>query len=398
VPTLPAFLPPQPWLSQGATHAVLRALAAEGATVRFVGGAVRDALLGRPVEDIDLASTAPPETNLRLLRQAGLTAIPTGLKHGTVTAVVEGRHFEITTLRADVETFGRHARVAFTEDWEGDAARRDFTMNALYADADGRLHDPTGGLADLRAGRVRFVGDPATRIAEDRLRALRFFRFLASYGRTPVDRRALAACRDAAPQLNELSGERIRNELFRLLVAPRALPVLRLMQKHGILAEILPAVPDFRRLTRLRRAEAGGPDALRRLAALLADHVGLARDLASRLHLSREQHERLALLVAPPVAMARDADKSELRRIAYRLGVPATVDLALLLGRRRLADRARALTLPRFPLGGRDALALGALPGPQVGRALSAVEDWWVGRDFAPDRGACLEQLALRLR
>ena len=362
--------------------------------MRFVGGAVRDALLGRPIKDIDLASTAPPETNLRLLKQAGLTAVPTGLKHGTVTAVADGRHFEITTLRADVETFGRHARVAFTEDWQGDAERRDFTMNALYADPNGQLFDPTGGLADLAAGRVRFVGEPATRIAEDRLRVLRYFRFLASYGRAPADRRALAACRAAAGDLHRLSGERVRSELFRLLAAPRALPVLRLMRRHGVLREVLPAEPDFPRFARLIRAEADAPDPLRRLAALLPADAGLAQRLGERLRLPRAEQERLRLLVTPPLALGARAGIMELRRAVHRLGQARTVDLALLGGSRRVAARAAALPAPRFPLSGRDALSLGAVPGPQVGPALAAVEAWWAARDFVPDRAACLAQLS----
>src|SRR6202043_3407136 len=211
---------PQPWMGEAATRAVLRALGAEGGAARFVGGCVRDALLGRAIGDIDIATPLAPEEVMRRLEAAAIKAVPTGIAHGTVTAVVPPRHFEITTLRRDVETFGRHARVAFTDDLAADAARRDFTMNALFLDADGNLFDPMGGLPDLRAGRVRFVGNAETRIREDVLRLLRFYRFHAHYGSGEADTAARAACRDLAHLLPTLSGERVAAETLKLLAAP----------------------------------------------------------------------------------------------------------------------------------------------------------------------------------
>src|SRR6201982_1030846 len=201
----PPRIVPQPWMVEPATRAVLAALSAGGAEARFVGGSVRDARLGKQIGDIDIATPAPPERIIELLEKSGIQAVPTGLAHGTVTAVVPPRHFEITTLRRDVETYGRRARVAFDADWAADAARRDFTINAIFLDPDGTVHDPVGGLADLRARRIRFVGDPATRIAEDVLRILRYYRFEARFGAGTGDPRPRAACRAAAPSLPNLS-------------------------------------------------------------------------------------------------------------------------------------------------------------------------------------------------
>src|SRR5215831_4330069 len=221
-----------------ATFAVLRALAAGGAEARFVGGSVRDALLGQRIGDIDIATPAAPERVTELLEKAGIKVVPTGLDHGTVTAVVPPRHFEITTLRRDVETYGRRARVAFDADWAADAGRRDFTINAIFLAPDGTIHDPVGGLADLRARRVRFVGDPATRIAEDVLRLLRYYRFEARFGTGRGDSQARAACRAAAHLLPTLSGERVAQELFKLLETPDPTQALRMMQEDGVLAVV----------------------------------------------------------------------------------------------------------------------------------------------------------------
>ncbi|MEE8534186.1 MAG: CCA tRNA nucleotidyltransferase, partial [Alphaproteobacteria bacterium] len=225
-----------------ATRAVVDALTADSAEVRFVGGCVRDAVAGRKVTDVDIATPDPPETVTRLLEAAGIRVVPTGIAHGTVTAVIRHRHFEITTLRRDVETYGRRAKVAFTDDWTADAARRDFTINALFCDPDGTLYDPFGGIDDLDAGRVRFVGDAVKRIKEDVLRLLRFFRFYAHYGRPPPDAEALAACRAMARALPGLSGERVSAELLRLLAAPDPAAVLALMIEAEVLAFVLPEV------------------------------------------------------------------------------------------------------------------------------------------------------------
>ncbi|MGE4220379.1 MAG: CCA tRNA nucleotidyltransferase, partial [Alphaproteobacteria bacterium] len=259
---------PQPWMTEPATQRVMRALAEGGAGARFVGGCVRDALLGRPIRDIDIATDGSPERVTAILAAAGIKVVPTGFAHGTVTAVVDHRGFEITTLRVDVETFGRHARVAFTDDWVADAARRDFTFNAMSLETDGTLHDPFGGEADLRARRVRFVGAARQRIEEDVLRLLRYFRFHAHYGAPPPDAEALDACRAMAPRLPDLSAERVAAELMKLLAAPDPVPVLRLMRAEGVLARVLDEARDLARLARMVRIDAAA-DPLRRLAALL---------------------------------------------------------------------------------------------------------------------------------
>ena len=378
-----------------ATAKLLQALGAEGAEVRFVGGCVRDWLAGRPVGDLDLATSAAPEENMRLLAAAGLKAVPTGIAHGTVTAIVQGQPYEVTTLRRDVETFGRHARVAYTDDWTADARRRDFTINALYADADGSIYDPCGGLADLERGRVRFVGRAAARIAEDRLRILRFFRFHAWYGQGRANRSALIACWHAAPEIALLSGERIRNELLRLLSAPEPRPALRLMLRHGVMRHLLSDGGDIGALTRLMRAEA--PDqtsSLRRLAALMRGAGrAAALGLAERLRLSNADRDRLVLLVEHGREVDRKADRRRLRRAIYAYGPDAVVDLALLAGAPELARRARSESLPRFPLKGRDALKFGVAAGPEIGLLLDKVERWWIAGDFRPARAACLARL-----
>src|SRR5579863_1600834 len=230
-----ARIRPQSWMTARPTRRLLRALARNGVSARFVGGAVRDAVLGRPVSDIDLATPVPPERIQEILEAAGIKVVPTGIAHGTVTAVVPPRHFEITTLRIDVEPQGRRARVAFTDDWRADALRRDFTINALSLDPQGNLFDYVGGIADAKARRVRFVGDAETRIREDVLRLLRYYRFQAQLGFKRADRAARAACRALAPLLPTLSAERVWSELRKLLAAPDPLPVLRMMRRDGVL-------------------------------------------------------------------------------------------------------------------------------------------------------------------
>jgi poly(A) polymerase len=391
-------LPPQPWMTDAPTRAVLAAL---GGSARFVGGAVRDALLGRAIGDVDLATPLEPDEVARRLIAAAIKVVPTGLKHGTVTAVARPRHFEITTLRRDVESFGRHARVAFTDDWAADAARRDFTMNALFLDGDGNLFDPIGGLADLRAGRVRFVGDAATRISEDVLRLLRFYRFHAHYGRGEPDASARAACRDLAHLLPGLSGERLAAETLKLLAAPAPLPTLRLMVEDGVLAVLLPEARGLELLAELLPLEQD-PQPLRRLAALID---GPAEAVAARLRLSNQQRDRLAVL-APARRAAVDlaADERAQRRALHRLGADAYADLALLRAA-ATGDAGRVpslLTLAAswrpvvFPLKGRDVTALGVPAGPEVGRLLKELEAWWEAGDYRADRAACLDELKRR--
>ncbi|MDH3920235.1 MAG: CCA tRNA nucleotidyltransferase, partial [Rhodospirillales bacterium] len=390
-------------------RAVLEALGADGAEVRFVGGCVRDALADRPVNDVDLATADPPETVIALLRRAGLKAVPTGLDHGTITAVSHHRPFEVTTLRRDVETHGRHATVAFTDDWKADAARRDFTFNALSCRPDGTLFDPFGGQSDLEAGRVRFVGDARARIEEDYLRLLRFFRFQAHYGRGDPNPEGLAAATDLAPELAFLSGERIRNELFRLLEAEAPVPVLEVMRRQHILDAVLPQLRDSAVLAALLalRVEPSGPEVLLRLGALVEGGPAAATALAERLHLSRAERERLAGLLDLPQDLEIDCEGRALRRAFYRLGAERAADLLRLdwarrraagsavddpVARRALAAAAAWRPVP-FPLKGRDALKLGMAPSESVGRLLAEVEAWWIAQDFRPSRAECLERL-----
>jgi poly(A) polymerase len=393
---------PQPWMTEPATLAVLGALAAGGAEARFVGGAVRDALLGRPIGDIDIATPATPERVIGLLEKRGIKVVPTGLAHGTVTAIAgtPPRHFEITTLRRDVETYGRHARVAFDADWAADAARRDFTINAIFLAPDGMIHDPVGGLADLRARRIRFVGDPATRIAEDVLRLLRYSRFEAWFGTGNGDPQARLACRAAAHLLPILSAERIVQELIKLLETPDPLPVLHMMQEDGVLAVIL---PEAQRLDRLRQMIAIEPEAdpLRRLAALIEVGAAGAIAVAERLRFSNAWRDRLRGL-APPWAVDPRANGRAQRRALYRLGAGRYSDIALLLaaegamsGERltELLALARNWIPPVFPLTGHDVTWLGVRPGEKVGKLLDAVHDWWEAGDYSADRAACLARL-----
>jgi len=392
---------PQPWMVEPATVAVLRALSAGGAEARFVGGSVRDALLGQRIGDIDIATPASPERVIELLEKSGIKVVPTGLAHGTVTAVIPPRHFEITTLRRDVETYGRRARVAFNADWVADAARRDFTINAIFLAPDGTIDDPVGGMADLRARRVRFVGNPATRIAEDVLRLLRYYRFEARFGTGTGDPQARAACRAAAHLLPTLSGERIAQELVKLLETPDPMPALQMMRDDGVLAVVL---PEARRLERLRWLIEIEPEAdpLLRLAALIEVDVEGAAALAARLRFCNAWGDRLRGLSPPwPVDQRRDDRKQ--RRALYRLGVERYRDVTVLIAaaeemsRSRLAellDLARGWTPPAFPLAGRDVTRLGIPPGKRVGRLLAAVHDWWEDGDFTADRAQCLARLA----
>ena len=281
-------LEPQPWMTEPATRRLFAALEQAGIAARFVGGCVRDALLGEEIGDIDIATPARPEELIAALDQAGIKTVPTGIAHGTVTALVPPRHYEITTLRRDVETYGRRAKVAFDADWVEDASRRDFTINAIYLEPDGAIHDPAGGVADLKARRVRFVGDATRRIAEDVLRLLRYYRFEARFGTGKGDPAARAACRDAAPLLPKLSAERVAGELLRLLSVVDPVPALRMMQEDGVLAAILPEATRRDRLATLIKIERT-PDPLRRLAALIDVDAAGAAALADRLRLSNTQ-------------------------------------------------------------------------------------------------------------
>jgi len=390
---------PLPWMNAAPTLAVLAALGSGNA--RFVGGAVRDALLGRTVLDIDIATTLHPEEAMRLLAASGIQAVPTGLAHGTVTAVAPPLKFEITTLRRDVETFGRRARVAFTGDWAADAARRDFTMNALYLDQHGDVFDYVAGLPDLFAGRVRFVGDARTRIREDVLRLIRFYRFHAHYGRGAADAEAREAARELKTLAANLSAERVAAEVMKLLAAPDPVPTLRMMREDGVLAVVLPQAQGLDRLAALVALEPA-PDPVRRLGALAASG---ANDAALRLKLRKSERDRLAAMAQPPWPVDLAADARAQARALHRLGAALYADLVLLRAAeggdgaraRALLDFAASARPQRFPLKGRDVTARGVAPGPEVGRLLAEIEAWWEAGDFAAGRKECLAALEQRL-
>ncbi len=396
-----ARIEPPAWMGDAPAIRLFAALAARGITARFVGGCVRNAVLERPVDDVDLAVTAPPETVMAALAAAKIKVIPTGIKHGTVTAIVDKGTFELTTLRRDVETDGRRAVVAFTDDWLADAGRRDFTFNALYADPDGTLYDPFDGRADLAAGKVRFIGDPDQRIAEDRLRVLRFFRFHAWYGSLPFDAPSFAACRRNAAVLGGLSGERVAKELLRTLEAPRSPDALEAMVEAGALGHWLPEFagaerPGTARLRALIQRE-DQPDNLRRLAAILPTGAN-AIAIGKRLKLSTQEALRLDVMLAPEPAIDVAGGERAWRRQIHALGNALYIDRLLLAvdapGDWRAAlQYAHHWTPPELPVGGADALKLGLAPGPKVGRLIAALEAWWIERDFAPDRAACLAEL-----
>jgi poly(A) polymerase len=359
---------------------------------RIVGGAVRDTLAKRSFVDVDLASPLPPETVMERLTAAGIKSVPTGLAHGTVTAVLANRQVEITTLRRDVETDGRHAVVAFTGDWREDAARRDFTINALSMTRDGAVFDYFGGLSDLRAGRLRFVGSPEQRVAEDYLRVLRFFRFFARYGGSEPDEPTLTALRDAVPRLSSLSVERVWHELRGILSAPDPVASVTLMDRLGVLQAVVPEGTGVSTLSRI--VARGAPaDPLLRMAALL---TGDELAFAARLKLSLAERDRLIASRSAPLARPEN-DAAVLRRLLADTPAEVLVDRTWLAGGdgpiwNALRDRLRALPVPVFPLEGRDVVALGVPPGPRVGEVLRVARAWWLDGGCIADADACREQ------
>jgi len=392
---------PQPWMTDAPTARLLSALSKAGIGARFVGGCVRNALLDLAPGDLDIAVDKPPIEVTRALAAAGIKVVPTGIAHGTITAVVDGQPYELTTLRRDVETDGRRAVVAFTDDWREDAARRDFTINAMSCDASGALWDYFGGRADLAGRRVRFVGDPDTRITEDVLRVMRFFRFHAWYGRPPLDPEGLAACRRHAGKLRALSAERVRAELLKLLAADDPADVVEGMAISGAFDHWLPQYQGTARLQTLIADErlVGDGDGLRRLAALL-DPATDAVAFGKRLKLSTQQSVRLEVMLAAVPAI--DAtDTAIVRKQIYRLGGALYID-RLLLGRGAADDDqlraayrlARDWPVPELPIGGADVIRAGINSGPDVGVLIAAIETWWIAHDFTPDREACLAELA----
>ena len=369
------------WRKKRGMKRLLAALGADEGLTRFVGGAVRDDLLGLPVSDIDLATRIEPDEVVRRLEKARIKAVPTGIEHGTVTAVSDGAPFEITTLRRDVTTDGRRATVAFTDDWKEDAARRDFTINALSADPlTGELFDYFGGLADLERRHIRFIGDPLQRIAEDHLRILRFFRFHARFDAGEPDPAAIHACTVRANDLMALSRERIADELLKLLGLPDPSVTVEIMLRRDILKPVLPEIElgSVEELKKLISAEieAGiDADALRRLAALLPRDPSTAEAVAARLKLSNKARKRLACAAEPNTALPPQA-------LAYRIGIDCAVDRLLLCGRTGDASAISGWHAPRLPISGGALIRRGLEQGPIVARTLRAIEERWVAAGF----------------
>ena len=386
---------PPVWLSYPESQQVLKLLKDAGGEGRFVGGCVRDALLGIVSSDLDICTPLRPEQVLEACKAAGVKALPTGLKHGTVTVIIGARHFEITTLREDVETDGRHARVAFTNDWEIDASRRDFTVNGLYMDASGALYDYYDGFSDLELGLVRFIGDAATRIAEDYLRILRYFRFVARFSLGVIDQASLEACRGQQANLSQLSNERVTREILSLLVVPDPLPALELMAQCEVWQDIFdmpPALPRLQNL--LQHVPQNAPDPILRLGALLcADEHPLPQSL-KRLRLSSRQQNRLLALESYHGLLSG----LNLKATLYKLGQPTFLDQLHLLwadnpSRSDLSEIhsfAKEWEIPTFPVQGKDLLTRGYVPGPEIGARLSDLEAYWIAHDFEPGKAALL--------
>lgn len=388
-----------PWLRASALVAVLETLAREGGDARVVGGSVRNALIGAPITDVDIATPLLPATVMERAARAGFSVHPTGIEHGTVTIVSDGHPFEVTTLRRDVETDGRRAIVAFSSDWREDAARRDFTMNALYANAAGEVFDYFGGLEDLAARRVRFIGDAHERIREDYLRILRFFRFNAQIGEGPPEAQGLAACVALKDGLTRLSSERIGVEMMKLLAAPRAGDVVAVMAECSILTRVLGRDTYPERLSRLIAIEqaCGLPaDPIARLAVLTLESSASAPHLATHLRLSNAEAEALGAAATRHPAYEPQTPEAEARRWLYTTGRDNFLRAALISwatsaasvgheARKERAFLAHRWVIPAMPVRGADVLALGVKAGPGVGQILRAFEDWWIEAGFPAD-------------
>ena len=399
-----------PWLAAGPLPRLLEVLDRDGEEARVVGGAVRNALLGLPVEEIDVATTALPEEVVRRVEEAGFKAVPTGIEHGTITIVIGKHPFEVTTLRKDVETYGRHAKVEFGRDWAGDARRRDFTINAISVTRDGTVYDYVGGLADLATRRLRFIGDARARIEEDYLRILRFFRFHAAYGHNHPDAEGLHACIAAREGLSRLSRERVRMELMKLLVAPRAAPTLAAMAEAGLLMRVLGGVPYLAGFENVAKAEAAAgleADAARRLGGLAVMVAEDAERLWQRLRLTNAEHARLTVLAENWRRLSPAIGEAAARAVLYRLRPKHFVDSVLVAWARSPASAQDAawrelVTLPRrwsapeFPLKARDFMTRGIARGPALGEALRAAETAWIAAGFPQDAEA-LDRIVSRI-
>lgn len=392
------------WLVRAETRQVMAALqAGTPGSARFVGGCVRNTLMGRPVDDIDIATQLVPEASKAALEAAGIRVIPTGIEHGTVTAVINHLPFEITSLRRDVETDGRRAVVAFTEDWNEDAQRRDFRLNAIYADAEGTLFDPTGGgVEDAAEGRVIFIGDADQRLREDYLRILRFFRFNAWYG-AEIDTDGLAACERQKDGLRQIAAERIWKELKKLLGAPEPYAAIDAMAVSGVLQAILPQFSNTDRLHDLRVNEAlnkAAPDSLLRLMALLPREGEAVASVAKALRLSNAETDRLEDWASPDLPAPKGIKPAGLRRSLYHHGAGALIDHAMLTDGdvRDFVAACRSWRQPEFPLKGEDLVKAGLKPGPQVGALMRGLEDWWIAGDFLAGKTELLAELEARLK
>jgi poly(A) polymerase len=388
------------WLAAGALQRLLGVLDRDGEEARVVGGAVRNALIALPVEEIDVATTALPEEVVRRVAAAGFKPVPTGIEHGTITVVIDGQPFEVTTLRRDVETYGRHAKVAFGRDWREDAERRDFTINALSATRDGTVYDYVSGLKDLDARRVRFIGDPRRRIEEDYLRILRFFRFHAAYsdGGHP-DAEGLAACIAGRDGLDQLSRERVRMETMKLVVAPHAVPTLIAMADSGLLLRVLGGVSylgSFENMAKVEAAAGLAPNAVRRLGALAVALAEDAERLWQKLRLANAEHERLASMAEHWRQISPAAGEQAARALLYRLRAQHYADRVLLAWARSpatahdqawhaLASLPQHWNAPVFPLKAADFMSRGVEKGPALGAALTAAEEAWVAAGFPDD-------------
>ena len=395
------------WLGAPAVRQIFAALTSGGEQARIVGGAVRNALMGLPVAECDFGTTAPPNKVAALAEAAGLKVVPTGVEHGTLTLVSRGHGYQVTTLREDIATDGRRAVVRYGRDWEADARRRDFTVNALSVDADGAVYDPIGGYEDVLARRIRFIGDADQRIAEDRLRILRFFRFHAEYARGDPDAEGLVAVMRARHGLRDLSAERVGQEMRRLVVAVRAPETVELMQEAGILPITLAGIAYLAPFARLAAFEAGvgmAAAAPLRLAALACRIEEDALRISDKLRLANAERDRILTALAAASAVTPFAPAHQARRALYRLGAGVYRDGVALafawiggvLDDRRWGDLATLpdrWPAPVFPLSGRDVVAGGSPPGPAVGDLLRAVEAWWIERDFAPDEAALRRRL-----
>jgi poly(A) polymerase len=395
------------WLKEGAVATLLALLDRDGEEARVVGGAVRNALIDHPVGEFDIATTALPREVIRRVEAAGFKASPTGIEHGTVTVVIDHRGHEVTTLREDVETYGRHAKVVFGRDWQRDAERRDFTMNALSVGRDGQVHDYVGGFDDLTARRVRFIGEPAARIAEDYLRILRFFRFHAAYGEGVPDPAGLAACIAARAHLDGLSRERVRMEMLKLVVAAHAVPTVAVMAEAGLIEWVLACVPQLASFSNMARLEAEldlPPDPVRRLAALALLVAEDADRLRDRLRLTNAEHARLAAMADGWWHISTANAEQDGRALLYRLGRERFTDRVLLAWSRspqgvadhawrELAHLPERWAPPAFPLRAADFLARGIPKGPALGAAMRAAEEAWIALDF-PVEAASIAAIA----